>query len=350
MASQDDGLDVAAAREFLRRANMKRQSQIARWGEDGPPINTVVKGRRIVASYNQLLQLSEDASYHDFLGFYIKHALGEDWWSAEAQLPDQRAHQLILWQRKVQEFQLKHWDGAGIQGAPIKGMIGHYYRIAFDLHTLRHKGLLQERLLNRLRNRGNFQGARYEMAVCAAFVRAGFDIQLEDESQSPHKVCELVATHRASGASYAVEAKSRHVPGVLGHPRDRSRRSDKEPRVSSAIKDALKKVAAHPRVICVDVNYPVPKEMTGPLTWGPRVRRQLNALAALGRGPAVLIFTNLPHHYLHDDELVRGSEFMIMGLNEEKFDPRDFAGVDRNFPGLVRAANMFGLAIPGEWE
>lgn len=350
MSSQSEDLDIEAIKDFVERAHRERQAQIARWGEQGAPVNTVTKGIRLVASFNQILQLPEQKTYHDFLGFYIKHALGEDWWVAESQKPDTAAHQLIIWERKVEEHTLKHMKGVGLQTAPIKGVVGHYYRIAFDLHTLRHKGLLQERLLNRLRNRGNFQGARYEMAVCAAFVRAGFDINLQDESQSPHKVCELVATHIASGAAYSVEAKSRHIPGVLGHPKIRARRSNKEPRVSETIKEALRKVADHTRIICVDVNYPHAPGASAPKTWGPRVRRQVDALQALGRGPAILIFTNLPQHYLQDDELERGTEFLAMGLNEPAFEPRDIAGVESRFPGLLRTANAFGLAIPGQWD
>jgi len=214
----DNSIDIEAVKAFAQKAFAERQSQFARWGEQGPPVNAVVKGQRLVASYNRIIAIPEDATYHDFLGSYIKHALGEQWWAEQANLPQDKAHQLIHWQRKVRNFQLSHSSSTGINSAPGKGVVGHYFRLAFDLHTLHHQGLVQERLIGRLRNRGNFQGARYETAVCAAFVRAGFKVELQDESTSPHKVCELVAIHKPTGISYSVEAKSRHIQASLATP------------------------------------------------------------------------------------------------------------------------------------
>lgn len=351
MAPKDDKtFDIEAAQSFMRNAMIAQQVKIARWGEQGPPITAVVKGLRAVASYSTLLRLPETATYHDFLGLYIKHAIGEGWWLAEVGMPDDQAHQLIRWQRKVTQFQVLHTRGEGLQSAPGTGVIGHYYRLAFDLHTLHHQGLVQNRLIQRLKNKGNFQGARYEVAVCAAFVRAGFEISLVDEDNSPHRVCELVATHKRSSECYAVEAKSRHISGVLGHPKSGTRRSEKEPRVKSLIKDALKKVVEYPRVICIDVNYPQPAGKDAPSTWGRVVRRQVNALEALGRGPAMLVFTNSPLHYLKDDEPARETVALIMGLNERAFNPQDIGSLERDFPGLIRAANAFGISIPSQWD
>ena len=75
---------------------------------------------------------------------------------------------------------------------------------------------LQKRLLERLRHREQYQGARYELLAIATCVRAGFSVDYEDESDSTRKYPELLATHKTTGLQTAVEAKGRHRHGVLG--------------------------------------------------------------------------------------------------------------------------------------
>lgn len=296
------------------------------------------------------MQFPEDATFHDFLGAYIKLALGDDWWTTQATKSDEESHQLVGWQRKVHQFQVRHSSGKGIQSAPTKGVIGHYYRLAFDLHTIHHQGLLQERLIKRLKIADQFQGARYEVAVCAAFVRAGFDVAFEAEGKGPDKLCEFVATHRSSRASYAVEAKSRHLAGVLGRPHNLRATQKEEPNIRRLVLKALQKVAPQPKVICIDVNYPQPQGSTPEKTWGPVVRKQVDKLAANGHGPAILFFTNSPQHYLADDDLSCGDAAMVIGLSDENFRPQDKQSVERNFPGLIRTASAFAAPVPSQWE
>jgi hypothetical protein len=71
--------------------------------------------------------------------------------------------------------------------------------------------------MKRLRDRDQFQGARYEIAIAAIFARLDCEIRFidEDETLRGKKRVELVATHRPSGQSIAVEAKSRHRAGVI---------------------------------------------------------------------------------------------------------------------------------------
>jgi hypothetical protein len=65
---------------------------------------------------------------------------------------------------------------------------------------------------------GSFQGARYE-TYAAAVVRADL-IRPEGPGGRARTHCEFTATHRARGAAYSVEAKSRDRPGFLGQPGD----------------------------------------------------------------------------------------------------------------------------------
>ncbi len=60
------------------------------------------------------------------------------------------------------------------------------------------------------------RGSFYDMAL--NLIKAGFEIEFEDESDRSSTHCEFIATHKKSKRKYSVEAKSRHRPGFLGHP------------------------------------------------------------------------------------------------------------------------------------
>jgi len=65
--------------------------------------------------------------------------------------------------------------------------------LAFDVYILRQQGNLPSKLLDRLRSKDQFQGARYEIAIAATFVRAGFDVEFLDEKVQ--KRGEFIARH-----------------------------------------------------------------------------------------------------------------------------------------------------------
>ena len=80
-----------------------------------------------------------------------------------------------------------------------------------------------------------------EAAVTGMMIRAGFDIELEDESDSTTSHCEFTATHRESGQKLSVEAKMRLS-------------KKQPPEVVRLLSNALKKKANHPRLVCIEVN------------------------------------------------------------------------------------------------
>ncbi len=100
-----------------------------------------------------------------------------------------------------------------------------------------------------------FQGARYEIAVAATFVRGGCRVKFISDKTRKH--CEFVARDLATGATIAVEAKSRHRPGVLGFRGEvdeaRAIRGDVEDLVDRALKQNPGDL---PFMIFVDLNCP----------------------------------------------------------------------------------------------
>jgi hypothetical protein len=63
------------------------------------------------------------------------------------------------------------------------------------------------RLLGRLKDSANFQGAFYELFVANALIRAGFQLVLEHEGDGTSTHCEFAAVSCETGKRYWVEAK-----------------------------------------------------------------------------------------------------------------------------------------------
>jgi hypothetical protein len=347
--NEESKFDVEMARKAIQAKMLAEQERQRRWGAQGPPHNTVIHGHRIVAAYNELLTIRSDATYHDFLTLYLKRVFGEEWWKNEETKATEKRHILLDWSQACERMVLENSTGERmIHEAPMPAEAGLLLRLAFDLHQIRHLGLLLPSLVHRLKVIDQFQGARYEAAVSAAFARANFLIELEPEGKGSQKRCEFVATHVPTKRKYSVEAKSRHLPGVLGQSAyERSGRE--EPFVEALIRNALDKTAEHERIICIDINHSHSSESIIP-EWGATLRKQVNQMEGKGHGPAVLIFTNAPFHFLEPGSPARGQKSMVMGLLEPRFQPQDLNSTRQNFPGIVDAANTFHLPIPGNWD
>ncbi len=110
--------------------------------------------------------------------------------------------------------------------------------------------------MRRLQHKDQFQGARHEAFVAATCIRAGYDIDYEDESDGTTRHVEFTATHRATGQKVSVEAKSRHRPGVLGREGTSVGSELVDAGIQRLIADALRKPASEPLVIFLDLNLP----------------------------------------------------------------------------------------------
>src|SRR5205085_11942787 len=98
--------------------------------------------------------------------------------------------------------------------ADTPGVVRELLTLASDVYTLLLVEKLPKSLLERLRNIGQYQGARYEVAVAAALVRAGFTINWQ-KGRGETKIYEFDATHKISKETIAVEAKSKVRKGAI---------------------------------------------------------------------------------------------------------------------------------------
>jgi len=311
--------------EQIIEHEMKEKRQKALYGDTRPIISVDFKGYKFVAVGNQLHYSKEWKTFHDFLFDYIKNCLGPDWGNSELKKEFCERHPILQWYKSLCDFQRKHIiEESEIYSAVCTGPVGAYLSLAYDLYVLRHHSLLQKRLVERLKDKRQFQGARYEIYVTASFIKAGFDIEFDDELDKSKSHCEFVAIHKVSDTKYSVEAKSRHRPGLLGQNGPSRNLDDIRLRIGTLLRSALKKEASQTRIVFIDINMP-------PEEGGPFDKRCFNSLMdevkrvekdKIGNKPAppaYLFFTNHPYHYVGDEEPEPQRNFLMTAINMSHF-------------------------------
>jgi len=293
--------------ERAKAGEIQRQKQ---QGLGSPIISLEMQGPRLVAVKNRLLHSAGWKTFHDFLFDYIKMALGSDWGTAEIKKPLAERHPLLVWYQKVCDFQQANFAGTPGQVStdPATGAVSAYLRLAYDLYALDHNTELQDKLLARLRNLDKFWGARYEINVAAIFVRAGFTIEFEDESDGSTSHCEFTATHTRTGRKFSVEA---------------NRREGNRLRIVRLFNDALRKRANHARVTFIDINWPSAGGQQFPpylVQAQARLRRLESESGGPQRPPAYVFVTNTPYEHHLDEPAPPGAAII------DRFQIPDFKG------------------------
>jgi hypothetical protein len=156
-------------------------------------------------------------AFPDFLADYIKRVIGPDWGNAEIAKPFEQRHPLMQWYDIFCRYQQATIPKPGeLSEAPVTGIVACYLGLAYSLYLLAHNVELQDRLVRRLKDPRQFQGAYYELMIANILVRAGFTLTLEDETDGESKHCEFAAISKHTGKKYWVEAKMRAVSGLFG--------------------------------------------------------------------------------------------------------------------------------------
>jgi len=247
-------------------------------------------------------------------------------------------------------------DANGLYTSELDGPSRAYLLVAYDLYVLRHHGTLQEHLVARLKQRDQFQGARYELTVTAAMIRAGFEIDFEDETDTSTRHPEFRATHRVVGEVIAVEAKSRHRPGVLAFPGDSTPFAGFRVGIHNLLHDALTKPTTLPYLVFVDAN--MPHEVASPLSIVPWQEEGMRTVAAVeqrlateqlvdtGTIATAVIVTNEPDHYGREGDwrIDRGQLGFRVGSNRPQHPLRH-----PRLLGEIEAALQLRHNIPSEF-
>ncbi len=297
--------------EVIKKFQEHQRNEIKReklYGKVRPIIHNNFKGYKFVAAGDRLHWSKEDKcrTVPDFLMSYIRTELGGDWGNAELKKPLEERHQILQWYHRTCLFQQAQQSGPdGIYDAVPNGSFSAYLCLAYDLYVLRHHQLLQQDIIRRLKLKDQFQGARYELFAVATCIRAGFDVQFENEKDRSSKHPEFIATHKETGQVVSVEAKSKHRKGTLGFPGQRKVDEEIRLRLGGLINDAIQKATQYPLVIFVDVNIPPSVAVQMEVQPPNALSRVLDQIKKTNDGKDkfnLIIFTNHPHHYGREDE------------------------------------------------
>lgn len=298
-----------------------------------PDIQFDHQGRKCVVIGNRVLILpSWCKTFHDFLFVYMQEIIKDTWADAETKKEPQDRHPLIKWNSALSDF-LKSNILERSQPITATGAVAAYISLAYNLYLMEHHGLLQKDLLNRLKNHQQFQGAYYEIYVIANFIRGGFDIEYENETDGSTSHCEFVATCKIDGKKFSVEAKSKHRSGILGQSGKKNKEETKIA-IHNLLVKALKKEARYRRVIIIDVNMP-PQESAAKqledLTWLDDVcqtieKKESISIQGKKTPPAYIVFTNRPYDWVELEDVdppkqIVGTSFNIPELMADKFNP-----------------------------
>jgi hypothetical protein len=315
-------LPASNAAEFIR---------LQQQGKGRPIVAFKAAQHQIVAVGNTVHWSTKWKTFLDFLMDYVKGKLGPDWIKAEAAKTSEQQHPLMQWALRLFEYQKETNKNPGqVTSAPMNGVVAAYLGTAYALYLLEHNVELQERLLKRLKDIGQFQGAYYELLVASVLIRAG--LTLEDETDGKNKHCEFAAISGTTGKRYWVEAKMRSVAGLLGKTSADGGADDKPlARLIPHLNDALIKPAADDRLIFIDVNTST-KMIGGKPDWmEPAMRRleQFEKKEKTAGAKAMIFVTNVAYHRELDKPPAAAAAPFGLGLP------------DFNRPGVVRVTDAY---------
>lgn len=280
--------------EVRKVVQAERERQL-RFGKVRPVISAKFQDHRFVAVGSRLYYDKNWRNFTDFLLFYVKDVMGREWWLAEAAKNANERHPIVQWYDHLVESQRGQRPDpqTGLMSAVKDGILAALLALAYDLYVLRNYSKLQDEVVARLRRRDQFQGARYELFLAATFIRAGCEIDYEDESDGTKKHTEFVAKDVESGLQMSVEAKARHR-----QLRGEFDMASIRPGVRDLLLNAAEKRGAQPLVVFLELNLPT-EGIDKPPSWVPHVDQVVHEIAAdKGGSPFdLVVFTNRPHLY-----------------------------------------------------
>lgn len=267
-----------------------------------PQIQTINFGKKIRAVRNKIHFRPLEETFFDFQLNLLLWTLGKNWYDDEMRKPRNERHVILQWRDERNEVLSKYRNPAAPSTepvrAPLTGNMKALHVLADDVYQLQHALKTPNRIIKRLANMHEFQGARYEIFVASLFARCGFEVEFIDDTSKKHP--EFFATK--DGERIAVEAKSRRRTGVLHEGGEFVRSAEPAPsRIRGLFQDAMKQnPGGMPFLIFIDVNLPltplVPpmqrKWVKEAMEFFEQIERDGSAKSDSG-----LILTNMAWHY-----------------------------------------------------
>ena len=251
----------------------------------------------------------------------IRDSLTPEWGNTELRKEPGQRHPILQWYQKLCAFQKANsLERDGIYTGTMTGSIKAYITLAYDLYLCAHNAKLLPLLVKRLKNPKNFEGALYETFVLGSFVKAGFEIEMEEEDDSTTAHCEFIATHPETGRKFSVEAKA------VTSESKRAGATPDPPRIREKIYRALEKNLPHERIIFIELNR-AQTISDGVPDWVSFIDADIMdaektlTISGAPPPPAYIVVTNRTH--LHNLDAPAEVEVMVAcGFKIDDFAPR----------------------------
>lgn len=284
-------------------------------------------------------------TFHQFIINILRWTVGEKWQVAQAALPAEKQHAITRWFDALKELVsspgLATFPPGHVHQLTLTGEVKELLALADDVYRLQLVRKLPRKLLERLRSHDRFQGARYEIAIAASFVRCGFEIEWLEEKSKKH--CEFNARQKGTGEVIAVETKSRHRAGMLNQPGTAPQLDSIRADVRKLFREALQQNPEDkPFLIFIDLNMPhEPERSWHEKSWVSDIVSMVNEQPATPANPSSftgLVTTNFAWHYEGRD-VAAGTEALFILRNPVKYPIKD----GRTFEALRMALSNYGI-------
>lgn len=306
------------------------------------------KGKRVWALGNRLYPNEPPSiTFGEFILRVLQRELGESWWDSNKKLSAEDQHyvfkafnQFELWKKRPKK-DLVHGPN-GTTGAFPDGWTFNLLSLAFDISMIIHRAeKIPKDLINRLRNKNEFQGARYEIAVASIFARIGCEIKFIDNKNNNERHPEFYAEIPLEKIKVAVEAKSRRRPGVIHESGEAEISNLRKTRVVPLINEALKQNPDNmPFVIFIDINQPHSLSQSPEEHVKRLVKATTNLKSPSSEKPddfSLIYFTNYSGQFLQEEQMVKTySTFVLPQFSKYPINNSSF------LPKLQKAVNSYG--------
>ena len=320
-------MPMEVIKEFRRKGRAQRLQNKEfqkKFGKVRQPVSCEAWGKRIVAVGGKIVSTSKNASFHGFLIDLLCDMLNEEWLK-ETPADGVKEHPVQKYYRDTIVDETSYKVSKNSSYIP-------FITMAYDLFILKNEMMLEKKLLDRLKHKDQYSGARYELLLATTFLRAGFSLEFEDESDGSQTHVEFTAIHKKKEISFHVEGK---------------RSESKKHNYGKLVNDALIKKKGLPLIVFVDMNKPE-KSARNYLMSNKTVRDLVNKKIVKDESGVdlydLLIVTNHPWEYfeigkggieilrrvLKGNKIIDQETKTLMDALQESF--VQYANVPMNFP------------------
>jgi hypothetical protein len=203
----------------LRQMEAKRVQREKQQGLGRPIVSTAFAGHRMVAVGSTVHYSKQWRTFHDFLRHFLIDALGREWFRAEQAKPKEQRHLIVRWyEQAIADAKRLSTKVGDVFSGPMTGAQRAFLNLAYNIYLIAHHAepseaeVLVAAFITKLKSdrTDDFIGKLFEAYAAAAFLKAGFTLTYEDESNGRTSHVEFVATYPKSGKKFSVEVKSRN--------------------------------------------------------------------------------------------------------------------------------------------